>query len=324
MILVTGGAGFIGSVLVKELNKLGHSDIVIVDRLKDTDKWKNLRELKYRDYYHADEFLSSENEDLFSELTCIFHMGACSATTERDMDYLMKNNVYYTQSLFEMARNLDIPFIYASSAATYGDGELGYSDNHETVSKLRALNPYGYSKQLVDEWILKQKEKPKHWFGVKFFNVYGPNEYHKGDMRSLVHKAYGQILTDGKVRLFKSHKEGFKDGEQLRDFVYVVDVVKGMIEMMKPEVKKHSGIYNLGSGKARSFFHLVEATFKAMEKTPNIEFIDMPLSIRNQYQYFTEADMKKFQTVFPQFKFHSLEEGVTDYVKNFLMTDRHY
>jgi ADP-L-glycero-D-manno-heptose 6-epimerase len=324
MILVTGGAGFIGSVLVKELNKLGHSDIVIVDRLKDTDKWKNLRELKYRDYYHADEFLSSENEDLFSELTCIFHMGACSATTERDMDYLMKNNVYYTQSLFEMARNLDIPFIYASSAATYGDGELGYSDNHETVSKLRALNPYGYSKQLVDEWILKQKEKPKHWFGVKFFNVYGPNEYHKGDMRSLVHKAYGQILTDGKVRLFKSHKEGFKDGEQLRDFVYVVDVVKAMIEMMKPEVKKHSGIYNLGSGKARSFFHLVEATFKAMEKTPNIEFIDMPLSIRNQYQYFTEADMKKFQTVFPQFKFHSLEEGVTDYVKNFLMTDRHY
>ncbi|MCK6596334.1 MAG: NAD-dependent epimerase/dehydratase family protein, partial [Bacteriovoracaceae bacterium] len=198
------------------------------------------------------------------------------------------------------------------------------SDNHETVSKLRALNPYGYSKQLVDEWILKQKEKPKHWFGVKFFNVYGPNEYHKGDMRSLVHKAYGQILTDGKVRLFKSHKEGFKDGEQLRDFVYVVDVVKAMIEMMKPEVKKHSGIYNLGSGKARSFFHLVEATFKAMEKTPNIEFIDMPLSIRNQYQYFTEADMKKFQTVFPQFKFHSLEEGVTDYVKNFLMTDRHY
>lgn len=324
MILVTGGAGFIGSVLVKELNKLGHSDIVIVDRLKDTDKWKNLRELKYRDYYHADEFLSSENEDLFSELTCIFHMGACSATTERDMDYLMKNNVYYTQSLFEMARNLDIPFIYASSAATYGDGELGYSDNHETVSKLRALNPYGYSKQLVDEWILKQKEKPKHWFGVKFFNVYGPNEYHKGDMRSLVHKAYGQILTDGKVRLFKSHKEGFKDGEQLRDFVYVVDVVKAMIEMMKPEVKKHSGIYNLGSGKARSFFHLVEATFKALEKTPNIEFIDMPLSIRNQYQYFTEADMKKFQTVFPQFKFHSLEEGVTDYVKNFLMTDRHY
>lgn len=324
MILVTGGAGFIGSVLVRELNKLGHTDIVIVDRLKDTDKWKNLRELKYRDYYHADEFLSAENEDVFSELTCIFHMGACSATTERDMDYLMKNNVYYTQSLFEMARNLDIPFIYASSAATYGDGELGYSDSHDLISKLRALNPYGYSKQLVDEWILKQKDKPKHWFGVKFFNVYGPNEFHKGEMRSLVHKAYGQILTDGKVRLFKSHKEGFKDGEQLRDFVYVVDVVKAMIEMMKPEVKKHSGIYNLGSGSARSFFHLVEATFKAMGKPANIEFIDMPLSIRNQYQYFTEADMKKFQAVFPQFKFHSLEEGVTDYVTNYLMKDRHY
>lgn len=324
MILVTGGAGFIGSVLVKELNRAGHTNIIIVDRLKESDKWKNLKELKYSDYYHADEFLSSENDDLFSELTCIFHMGACSSTTERDMDYLMKNNVYFTQSLFEIARNQDIPFIYASSAATYGDGELGYSDQHETIPNLRALNPYGYSKQLVDEWILKQKYKPKHWFGLKFFNVYGPNEGHKGEMRSLVHKAYGQILETGKVKLFKSHREGFKDGQQLRDFVYVVDVVKAMIEMMNPKVMKHSGIYNLGSGKARSFLSLIEATFQAMDKTSNIEFIDMPPSIRNQYQYFTEADMNKFKAVFPNFKFHSLEEGVRDYVQNYLAKNRHY
>ncbi len=324
MILVTGGAGFIGSVLVKELNKRGHKDIVIVDRLKDSEKWRNLRELKYCDYYHADEFLTSENEDLFSELTCIFHMGACSSTTQKDMDYLMKNNVYYTQSLFEIARNQEIPFIYASSAATYGDGENGYRDDHELVGNLRALNPYGYSKQLVDEWILSQKHKPKHWFGLKFFNVYGPNEAHKGEMRSLVHKAYGQILETSKVLLFKSHKEGFKDGEQLRDFVYVVDVVNAMIEMMNPKVLKSSGIYNLGSGHARSFLNLVESTFKAMDRNVNIEFIDMPLSIRSQYQYYTEADMTKFKSVFPDFKFHSLEEGVTDYVKNYLMKDRNY
>ena len=324
MILVTGGAGFIGSVLVKELNKRGHKNIIIVDRLRDSDKWKNLRELKYHEYYHADEFLSSENDDLFSELTCIFHMGACSSTTQKDMDYLMKTNVFYTQSLFEIARNQEIPFIYASSAATYGDGELGYSDDHEKITNLRALNPYGYSKQLVDEWVLNQKHKPKHWFGLKFFNVYGPNEAHKGEMRSLVHKAFGQINETGLVKLFKSHKEGFKDGEQLRDFVYVVDVVNAMIEMMNPKVAKASGIYNLGSGKARSFYSLVEATFKAMDKAINVEFIDMPMSIRNQYQYYTEADMKKFHQTFPDFKFHTLEEGVSDYVKNYLIPDRHY
>lgn len=324
MILVTGGAGFIGSVLVKELNKRGIRDIIIVDRLRDSEKWKNLKELKFKEYFHADEFLSSENEDLFSELTCIFHMGACSSTTQKDMDYLMKTNVYYTQSLFEIARNQEIPFIYASSAATYGDGELGYEDDHEKLPLLRALNPYGYSKQLVDEWILSQKHKPKHWFGVKFFNVYGPNEAHKGEMRSLVHKAFGQILESGKVKLFKSHKENFKDGEQLRDFVYVVDVVNAMIEMMNPKVAKSSGIYNLGSGKARSFLNLVEATFKAMDKPVNVEFIDMPMSIRNQYQYFTEANMKKFHGAFPDFKFHTLEEGVSSYVKNYLAQERHY
>ncbi len=324
MILVTGGAGFIGSVLVSELNKLGHTDIIIVDRLKDSIKWKNLRGLKYREYLHADEFLSSENEDLFSELTCIFHMGACSATTEMDMDYLMKNNVYYSQSLFEIARNHEIPFIYASSAATYGDGELGYSDDHKNIPNLKPLNPYGYSKQLVDEWVLNQKVKPKHWFGVKFFNVFGPNEYHKNEMRSLVHKAYGQILCEGKVKLFKSHKEGFKDGEQLRDFVYVKDVVRAMILMMDPKNKTHSGIYNLGTGKARSFYDLVVATFKALNKEKNIEFIDMPMSIKNQYQYFTEADMKKFHAAFADFKFTALEEAVHDYVVNYLVKEKHH
>ncbi len=319
MILVTGGAGFIGSVLVKELNAMGRFDIIIVDRLKNTSKWKNLQGLKFKDYFNADEFLTAENEDLFSELTAIFHMGACSSTTEMDMDYLMKNNVYFSQSLFEIARNQEIPFIYASSAATYGDGELGYDDNHHLIPNLRALNPYGYSKQLVDEWILKEKHKPSHWFGFKFFNVYGPNEYHKGEMRSLVHKAFGQINETGKVKLFKSHKAPYKDGEQLRDFVYVKDVVRVMVEVMDAKYKKSSGIYNLGSGTARSFLNLVEATFKAMNKEKNIEFIDMPDSIRNQYQYFTEAKMDKLHAVIPNFKFMSIEEGVSDYVKNHLL-----
>ena len=323
MILVTGGAGFIGSVLVGELNKQGREDIIIVDRLSDTEKWKNLRNLKYEEYIHADELFLAEYGygEIFESVTAIYHMGACSATTEMDMDYLMKNNVLYSKNLFNIATELDIPFIYASSAATYGDGDLGYSDSHDGISKLKPLNPYGYSKQLFDEWILKQVHKPSTWFGLKFFNVYGPNEYHKEDMRSLVHKAFGQIEDSGKVRLFKSHKDGFEDGKQLRDFIYVVDVVNAMIPMMDSKLGEHSGIFNLGTGKAGSFYDLAVATFKAMGKTPNIEFFDMPERLRKQYQYFTEADMNKFNKVFPEFKFQNLEEGVTDYVKSFLLKE---
>lgn len=324
MILVTGGAGFIGSVLVKELNLHGREDIIIVDRLRDTAKWKNLVGLKYQDYIHADE-LFSLIDDVSQSISFIFHIGACSATTQMDMDYLMKNNVEYSKALFELAADKNIPIVYASSAATYGEGELGYSDDHAKVKNLRPLNPYGYSKQLFDEWVLKQTKLPKQWFGLKYFNVYGPNEYHKDDMRSLVHKAHGQILDTGKVKLFKSHKEGYEDGKQLRDFIYVKDIARAMLEMMNPSSANFSGIYNLGTGKARSFLDLMKATFKAMGKEESIEFIDMPMSIRNQYQYYTQAEMSKFKEFLPNFKFTDLEDGVEDYVKNYLETERiHY
>ena len=319
MILITGGAGFIGSVLAKTLNILGHTDLVIVDKLEDSTKWKNLRGVKYLEYIHADELFNGDFDDTIAETDLIFHMGACSSTTEKNMDFLMKNNVAYTQALFRFAATKNIPFIYASSAATYGDGNLGYSDDHAKIAGLLPLNPYGYSKQLVDEWILKEEKKPDHWFGLKFFNVFGPNEYHKEDMRSLVQKSFEQISTGASVKLFKSHRPDFKDGQQLRDFIYVKDVVRAMIELADPDKAHHSGVYNLGTGKARSFHDLVHATFKAMNVTPKIEFIDMPETIRNQYQYYTCAEMDKLHKAIPGFEFMSLEDAIFDYVQNYLV-----
>lgn len=324
MILVTGGAGFIGSVLAQELNQRGNDNLIIVDRLGEDTKWRNLQGKKFEEYIHADQLFLEENEPLLSEVKAIFHMGACSTTTERNIDYLMDNNFYYSRALFTMAAELDIPFIYASSAATYGDGELGYDDEHKKIDKYRPMNGYGYSKQLFDEWVLRQEQKPSHWFGVKFFNVYGPNEYHKGDMSSLVYKGYHQIKRGGNVKLFKSHREGFADGEQLRDFVYVKDVVRAMIEMAQPEAAEHSGIYNMGTGKANSFKSLIEATFFAMKINPVIEYIDMPESIRHQYQYYTQANMEKFHRVFPNFQFTSLGSAVADYVENHLSQPNPY
>lgn len=324
MILVTGGAGFIGSALVSHLNKLGETNIVIVDRLRDTSKWHNLKKLKYSEYIHADELFLPEYADIIDQISIIYHIGACSSTTQKDMDYLMKNNVNYSKILFQIATDLKIPFIYASSAATYGDGEFGYNDNHADIPKLMPLNPYGYSKQLFDEWALKQQAHPPIWFGLKFFNVFGPNEYHKEEMRSLVHKAFGQINDSGLVKLFKSHKDGFKDGEQLRDFIYVKDVVRAMIDLAKVKESSLNGVYNLGTGVARSFYDLVVQTFKSMDKVVNVEFIDMPMSIRNQYQYFTQADMTKFHKALPDFKFTKLEEAINDYVKNHLMKSDQY
>ncbi|MBP9680822.1 MAG: ADP-glyceromanno-heptose 6-epimerase [Bacteriovorax sp.] len=319
MILVTGGAGFIGSVLAKQLNVLGHTDLVIVDKLEDSLKWKNLRGIKYIDYIHADELFGGEYDDLIAETDLIFHMGASSSTTEKNMDFLMKNNVAYTQALFRFAAAKNIPLIYASSAATYGDGEFGYCDDHEKVAELMPLNPYGYSKQLVDEWVLKEETKPDHWFGLKFFNVFGPNEYHKEEMRSLVHKSFEQIKKTGSVKLFKSYKPEYLDGEQLRDFIYVMDVVRIMIELADPDKAAASGIYNVGTGKARSFLDLTKATFKAMEIPSHIEFIEMPEELRGQYQYFTQADTTKLLKTLPGFKFSSLEDSIQDYVRNYLM-----
>jgi ADP-L-glycero-D-manno-heptose 6-epimerase len=321
MIIVTGAAGFIGSCIVKSLNDQGRRDIICVDRLEEDNKWLNLRGLYYSQYIQADDFIQEEVlESLFefNDIEAVFHMGACSSTTEKDVDYLMYNNVEYSKMLLSMCTDFDVPIVYASSAATYGAGEHGYSDDEDTTDKLMPLNAYGYSKQLVDEWILRQSETPSRWFGVKFFNVYGPNEYHKGNMKSVVCQGFHQIKETGKVKLFKSYKEGFVDGGQLRDFVYVKDCVRAMLALIQSETAE-SGIYNLGTGVARSFADLARATFSAMGVKENIEYIEMPESLRDQYQYYTQAKMDKLYQALPDFKFMSLEVGVKDYVQNHLM-----
>lgn len=326
MILVTGAAGFIGSVIVKELNDRGVHDLLLCDHFESGDKWKNLRGLKYDSFVQVEDLFNHPIWKKQGGLKAIYHMGACSDTTELDMDFLYENNTQYTNTLLTLAAQKNIPIVYASSAATYGAGEQGYSDDHKGIPSLKPLNKYGYSKQLSDEWILKQKKKPKVWFGVKFFNVFGPNEYHKGKMSSVVFQSFNQINNVGEVKLFKSHRPDYRDGEQLRDFVYVKDVVRAMIELIATGKKKPSisGIYNLGTGQARSFHDLVKATFHSMDKEPKIEFIDMPVELRNQYQYYTQADMNKLKKALPKFKFMKLEEAVSDYVRNHLsQPDQH-
>lgn len=320
MILVTGAAGFIGSVIVKQLNDKGIEDLILCDHFESGDKWKNLRGLKYDSFVQVEDLFDHPIWRKQGSLKAIYHMGACSDTTELDMDYLYENNTEFTNQLLALAAVKNIPIVYASSAATYGAGEQGYSDDHKGIPTLKPLNKYGYSKQLSDEWILKQKKKPKVWFGVKFFNVFGPNEYHKGKMSSVVYQSFNQIRDVGQVKLFKSHRPDYKDGEQLRDFVYVKDVVRAMIELIDAGKKKPSisGIYNLGTGEARSFHDLVKATFASMDKTSKIEFIDMPGELRNQYQYYTQADMGKLKKALPKFKFMKLEDAVDDYVRNHL------
>jgi ADP-L-glycero-D-manno-heptose 6-epimerase len=295
----------------------------LCDHFEQGEKWKNLRGLKYSSFVQVEDLFTHEIWKKTGSLKAIYHMGACSDTTELNMDFLYKNNTEYTNRLLTLAAEKNIPIVYASSAATYGAGEQGYFDNHATLSNLQPLNKYGYSKQLSDEWILKQKKKPKVWFGVKFFNVFGPHEYHKGKMSSVVFQSYHQIKDGGEVKLFKSHRPDYKDGEQLRDFVYVKDVVKAMVELIAAGEKKPalSGIYNLGTGEARSFHDLVKGTFKAMAKKPKITFIDMPLELRNQYQYYTQAEMAKFKKALPKFKFMKLEDAISDYVGNHLMTE---
>jgi len=320
MIVVTGGAGFIGCALIHQLNDLGRNDIIVVDRCDDLKNNENLNSINYDSFIDADEFLTKI--DSLSGIQVIFHMGACSSTLERNLDFLEKNNVQYTKDLWNFCRLKNIPYIYASSAATYGDGENGYDDDHQKIKNLKPLNPYGDSKQRFDEWALSQEVTPDTWFGLKFFNVFGPWEYHKGEMRSVVHKAFGQIKDVGLVRLFKSHRPDYNDGEQLRDFVYVKDVCQAMIIMWQDGKPNQSGIYNMGTGVARSFKDLVTATFNAMGVDPNIEYFDMPESIRGQYQYFTQANMNKFRQEFSQMKFHPLEEAVLDYVKNHLIQEK--
>jgi ADP-L-glycero-D-manno-heptose 6-epimerase len=316
MIVVTGGAGFIGSAFVWKLNAEGLDDIVIVDHLGETDKWKNLVNRRYVDYIHKEAILDMVQSDKVPfEVEDVIHMGACSSTTERDADYLMRNNYLYTRELAMWAMRKEVRFIYASSAATYGDGSQGFSDEDEVTLKLKPINMYGYSKQLFDLGVLRL-DLQSRVAGIKFFNVFGPNEYHKGDMRSVIHKSFGQIKEKGKVALFKSHRPEFTDGGQMRDFVYVKDCVDVLWWLfINREV---CGIFNLGTGKARTWNDLVTAVFSAMGIEPRIDYIDMPESIRNQYQYFTEACMEKLRAAGYTAPFTALEDAVRDYVVNYL------
>jgi len=319
MIIVTGGAGFIGSALIAALNKRGLTDILVVDRLGSDQRWENLVNLRFADYIDKDDFLDMIAEDVLPfSAEAVFHLGACSSTTETDVSFLMNNNFEYTKQLAQWTADDNIRFIYASSAATYGDGSQGFSDDEEKLETLKPLNPYGYSKQLFDLWA-KRNGLLDRIVGLKYFNVFGPNEYHKQDMRSFVLKAFEQINSTGKVRLFKSHRPDFKDGEQKRDFLYVKDAFDMTLFFF--DNPKTAGIYNLGAGRARSWNDLAKAVFAAMDKSPSIEYIDMPDSVRNQYQYFTEADITKLRSAGYKKPITSLEEAVRDYVVHYLTKD---
>ncbi|MGE5400552.1 MAG: ADP-glyceromanno-heptose 6-epimerase [Ignavibacteriales bacterium] len=321
MIVVTGGAGFIGSAIVWRLNQLGEDRIIIVDSLGTGEKWKNLVGLRYHDVYHKDEFLSRiVEENIPFDVEAIIHMGACSSTTEKDADYLLGNNYRYTTELVKYCLPRKARFIYASSAATYGDGNEGYEDDEKELQRLRPLNMYGYSKHMFDLWASRMKVLDKI-AGLKFFNVYGPNEYHKDDMRSVVHKAFGQIRDTGKVKLFKSYNDQYNDGEQMRDFVYVKDVVDMTLFFLQN--KEKNGLYNIGSGKARTWNDLVTALFTALKLPVNIEYVDMPEVLRGKYQYFTQANPDKLLAAGYNGRQTSLEEGISDYVNNYLLEGRY-
>ena len=317
MIVVTGAAGFIGSALVWELNQRGETDILAVDHLGTDRRWENLRPLKFSDYIEKDEFIEKiYSGSLDKSVQAIIHLGACSDTTEKDASYLIKNNYNYSKKLALWAVENKTRFVYASSAATYGDGSEGYSDNEEIIENLRPLNMYGYSKQLFDLWAFR-KGILNNIAGLKYFNVFGPNEYHKGDMRSVVLKAFEQIMEDGYVRLFKSYKKGIAHGEQMRDFLYVKDAVEMTLFFVNnPEV---NGIFNIGSGQARTWKDLVGAIFAALSKDGNIKFIEMPEHLRERYQYYTQAEIEKIKSSGHHGAVWSLEDAVKDYVNNYLL-----
>lgn len=321
MIIVTGAAGFIGSCMISKLNKEGFNDIVISDDFSDENKNKNLINKKYKEKVDRKElfqWLEKNNNDV----DFIIHIGARTDTTEFNVTIFDELNLNYTKQLWKDCVAYNIPLIYASSAATYGMGEFGYDDDHAIVEKLKPLNPYGESKNNFDKWALQQAEKPVFWAGLKFFNVYGPNEYHKARMASVIFHTHRQVNEKGSVKLFRSHRPDFEDGKQLRDFVYVKDLVEVIMYLMN--TRPESGLYNLGTGKARSFVDLATSTFNAMDKPVNIEFIDTPLDIRDKYQYFTEANMHKLINSGYTKPFHTLEEGINDYVKNYLSKGLYY
>ncbi len=332
IIIVTGAAGFIGSCMVGYLNRKGYHNIIIVDDFSEYEKKPNYVEKKIIEWVERDELFDWLDHRIKVDpmtIGFVFHLGARTDTTEFDYSIHEKLNVEYSKKMWAYCTQKNIPFIYASSAATYGSGEWGYKDDHDVIEKLQPLNPYGISKNEFDKWVVQQDKQPPFWAGLKFFNVYGPNEYHKGRMASVVFHAFNQIRETGKVKLFRSHKPGYKDGEQLRDFIYVDDVMKIMFWMMTEIVNDHwttskNGIYNAGTGKARTFNDLATAIFASMSLEVNIEYIDTPADIRDKYQYFTEADMTKIHKARYNEKFFSLEEGIDSYVKNFLLQHKYY
>ncbi|MBK6611713.1 MAG: ADP-glyceromanno-heptose 6-epimerase [Sphingobacteriales bacterium] len=320
MIVITGAAGFIGSCAAAFFNQLGRNDLILVDEFASPEKKKNLTHKKYLGWMQRDGFVSwfLHHPD---NVEAVYHFGARSSTTEWDTTIFDRLNVNYSKSLWEICTQNQIPFLYASSAATYGDGNLGYADNHQIPFELKPLNPYGISKNEFDKWALQQTTAPPYWYGMKFFNVYGPNEYHKGRNASVVMHGFNQITQakngNGFIKLFKSHKEGFANGGQLRDFVYVKDIIKvchWLLHVKRP----NSGLYNLGTGQARSFEDLAKAVFAALNLPPKIEYIDMPEDIRDKYQYYTQAEMQKLQQAGYNQTFATLENGVADYVQNYL------
>ena len=321
MIVVTGAAGFISSCLITKLNNLDKKNLILVDDFSNHQKNKNLQNKSFIKKIDRTIFLDWFKSNTFN-IKQVYHIGARTDTMDSDVAIFDKLNLNYSKKLWEICTQYSIPFIYASSAATYGLGEFGFEDNHDIVSKLKPLNPYAVSKNNFDQWVLNQNDHPPFWAGVKFFNVYGPNEFHKGRMSSVVFHAFNQIKKTGSVGLFKSYNEKYKDGEQLRDFIYVKDVIDILIVMM--DMKTQSGLFNIGSGKSRTFNDLVNATFKAMDVKCNIRYIDMPIGIRDQYQYFTKANTKKIRDVYNINYFTELEKGVFDYVTNYLIEDKYF
>ncbi len=321
MIVVTGAAGFIGSCLVSRLNAAGCTSLILVDDFSDEIKNLNLKNKKYSSRIHRDDF-DSWLEQYGKDVKVVFHIGARTDTTEFDIEIFNKLNLNYSKAVWNTCVKHSIPLVYASSAATYGLGEFGYEDEHSLVSKLVPLNPYGNSKNDFDKWVLLQNEAPPFWYGLKFFNVYGPNEFHKGRMASVIFHAVKQINENAEMKLFRSHKPEFKDGEQLRDFIYVKDVIEVCLFLYKTLPK--SGLYNLGTGQCRSFLDLAKSTFKALAKPSAISFVDTPIDIRDKYQYFTEANMTKLKSVGYTNEFYSLENGITDYVQNYLIHNKYY
>ena len=312
MIILTGGAGFIGSAFLWKLNQEGIEDILVIDHLDSSEKWKNLLGKKFKDYIQKDDFLELVKEGKIKNADHIIHMGACSSTTLTDADYYIKNNYEYSKTLAEWAIVKKIPFLYASSAATYGAGEETYSDIMDVTYKLKPLNMYGYSKHLFDLWVLKNNYRDRVT-GLKFFNVYGPNEYHKGDMQSVACKAFPKMREEGVIKLFKSYNKEYPDGGQKRDFIYIKDALEVMYFFCTNPGK--TGIFNLGTGEAKTWNELAAAMFRAIGKEPNIEYIEMPEHLKEKYQYFTQAEMGKLRAAGCKYKFTSLEDAVEDYVE---------